>query len=61
MLCALENLANIGWESANSRIYLRKETLADWRSTDDDVAVFLLHHNKVFNDFVVPAKSSSSR
>ena len=58
-----------GWESANSRIYLRKETLAEWRrlrrnldfTSDDDVAVFLLHRNKVLNEMVAPTNTSNGR
>ena len=51
---------SLGWQSANTRIYLTKETLPDWRrlrselgiSNDNDVAVFLLQRNKILIDFL---------
>ena len=51
---------SLGWQSANNRIYLTKETLADWRrlrselgiSNDNDVAVFLLQRNNILIDFL---------
>ena len=51
---------SLGWQSANTTIYLMKETLPDWRrlrselgiSNDNDVAVFLLQRNKILIDFM---------
>ena len=51
---------SLGWQSANTRIYMTKETLADWRrlrselgiSNDNDVAVFLLQRNNILIDFL---------
>ena len=51
---------SLGWQSVNARIYLTKETLADWRrlrsklglSNDNDVAVFLLQRNKTLIDIL---------
>jgi len=47
-----------GWDSANTQIYISKETLSQWRrlhteqdlSSDNDVAVFLLKRNRVLTD-----------
>ena len=46
-----------GWDSANSRIYLLKETLSRLHTEQDlssgnDIAVFLLKHNQVLTDQV---------
>ena len=51
---------SLGWQSTNTRIYLTKETLPDWRrlrselgiSNDNDIAVFLLQRNKILIDFL---------
>ena len=51
---------SLGWQSVITRIYLTKETLGNWRmlqselglSNDNDVAVFLLQHNKILSDFL---------
>ena len=51
---------SLGWQNANTRIYLTKETLPDWQrlrselgiSNDNDVAVFLLQRNKILIDFL---------
>ena len=51
---------SLGWQSVNTRIYLMKETLGNWRilrselglSNDNDVAVFLLQRNKILSDFL---------
>ena len=51
---------SLGWQSVNTRIYLTKETLGNWRmlrselglSNDNDVAVFLLQRNKILSDFL---------
>ena len=55
-----------GWESVNSRIYLSKETLVEWRrlrsnlefSNDNAVAIFLLHRNNILADLM--ARESSA-
>ena len=51
---------SLGWQSVNTRIYLTKETLADWRrlqsklglNNDNNVAVFLLQCNKTLTDIL---------
>ena len=51
---------SLGWQSVNTRIYLTKKTLEDWRklrsaiglSSDNDVAVFLLQRSEILIDFL---------